>query len=114
MSRWHRVFQIQLLKLKVDHLLAHGDGCQWCGNIGSVLHHKIALETARTPDEARFLALDPKNVVWICTDCYLNHHQAEYAKRRRDRELAGPAAEFVPLVEELLHCLLYTSDAADE
>lgn len=102
MARWHRAFAIQLLKMKVDYLLANGDACKNCGGVGEVLHHKTPLETARTEDEARFLALDPHNVVWWCQSCHVDHHRTEYAARRRTREVSGPAAEYVGLVEELM------------
>lgn len=69
-----------------EHMTEDGGLCESCREaVGEELHHIIPLSPANIGDPS--IALDPKNLMWLCKDCHFKAHRAMIAEQsERSRE----------------------------
>ena len=65
--------------------------CELCEREGKVVsaidvHHKVPVESARTPDEMERLAFDPNNLQALCIPCHAKVHREARSHTRRSHE----------------------------
>ena len=65
--------------------------CELCEREGKVVsaidvHHKVPVESARTPDEMERLAFDPNNLQALCIPCHVKVHREARSHTRRSHE----------------------------
>ena len=66
--------------------------CELCEREGKVVsaidvHHKVPVESARTPDEMERLAFDPNNLQALCIPCHAKVHREARSHTRRSHEM---------------------------
>ena len=66
--------------------------CELCEREGKVVsaidvHHKVPVESARTPDEMERLAFDPNNLQALCIPCHAKVHREALSHTRRSHEM---------------------------
>ena len=66
--------------------------CELCEREGKVVsaidvHHKVPVESARTPDEMERLAFDPNNLQALCIPCHAKVHRDGRSHTRRSHEM---------------------------
>ena len=81
-KRWK---QLRQWKLEQNPL------CEICEREGKVVsaidvHHKVPVESARTPDEMERLAFDPNNLQALCINCHAKVHREARSHTRRSHE----------------------------
>ena len=81
-KRWK---QLRQWKLEQNPL------CELCEREGKVVsaidvHHKVPVESARTPDEMERLAFDPNNLQALCIPCHAKVHREARSHTRRSHE----------------------------
>ena len=81
-KRWK---QLRQWKLEQNPL------CELCEREGKVVsaidvHHKVPVESARTPDEMERLAFDPNNLQSLCINCHAKVHREARSHTRRLHE----------------------------
>ena len=82
-KRWK---QLRQWKLEQNPL------CELCEREGKVVsaidvHHKVPVESARTPDEMERLAFDPNNLQALCIPCHAKVHREARRHTRRSHEM---------------------------